>query len=105
MTARAAKQSFQHICLEVDDVAKTVVELRGRGIEITEAKLGLDQSWQAWLSDPDGNRIELPRLHAEKLADATSGLKAPLFTSGRTRVPPLAGRFTSFSPSRQERPA
>lgn len=55
----AAKQSYGHICLEADDVAKTVVELRAEGLDVTDAKLGMDQSWQAWLADPDGNRIEL----------------------------------------------
>lgn len=59
LAARADKQSYGHICLEVDDVARTVAELRGRGVEVTDAKLGMDQSWQAWLADPDGNRIEL----------------------------------------------
>jgi len=59
VAGRAAKQSFQHICLEVDDVAAAVADLRHRGVEVTDPKLGLDQSWQAWLSDPDGNRIEL----------------------------------------------
>ena len=24
-----------------------------------EPKLGLDHNWQAWISDPDGNKIEL----------------------------------------------
>lgn len=56
---RAEKQSYGHICLEVDDVAKTVAELRAKGLELTDAKLGMDQAWQAWLADPDGNRIEL----------------------------------------------
>jgi len=58
--AEAAKgQSFRHICLEVDDIEATVAELRAKGIDVTDPKLGSDQSWQAWLSDPDGNRIEL----------------------------------------------
>jgi catechol 2,3-dioxygenase-like lactoylglutathione lyase family enzyme len=51
--------SFKHICLEVDDVAHTVADLRAKGVEITDAKMGADHSWQAWLADPDGNRIEL----------------------------------------------
>ena len=55
----AAGQSFQHFCLEVEDVAAAVDTLRGQGIEVTDPYLGSDQSWQAWLSDPDGNRIEL----------------------------------------------
>ena len=58
--ARAeGQQSYGHLCLEVDDVAATVAELRGKGLEVTDAVLGGDQAWQAWLSDPDGNRIEL----------------------------------------------
>jgi len=59
LAARAEKQSYGHICLEVDDVARTVQDLRARGVEVTDAKLGLDHSWQAWIADPDGNRIEL----------------------------------------------
>lgn len=56
---RADRQTYRHICLEVDDVPRTVEELRGRGLQVGDAKLGLDQSWQAWLADPDGNPIEL----------------------------------------------
>ncbi|MEI8241900.1 MAG: VOC family protein [bacterium] len=59
LAPRAEQQSYGHICLEVDDVARTVTELRAKGIECTDAKLGMDHSWQAWLADPDGNRIEL----------------------------------------------
>jgi catechol 2,3-dioxygenase-like lactoylglutathione lyase family enzyme len=57
--ARAEGQSYAHLCLEVADVAATVEELRSKGVEVTEAVLGGDRSWQAWLADPDGNRIEL----------------------------------------------
>ena len=52
-------QSFKHVCLEVDDVAATVAMLRARGVEATDPKMGSDNSWQAWLADPDGNKIEL----------------------------------------------
>jgi catechol 2,3-dioxygenase-like lactoylglutathione lyase family enzyme len=54
-----AAASFRHICIEVDDVAGAVGRLREKGVATDEPKLGADQSWQAWLSDPDGNRIEL----------------------------------------------
>ena len=56
---RAEKQSYKHICLEVDDINTTVDALRQAGIEVSDPKLGKDQSWQAWITDPDGNRIEL----------------------------------------------
>jgi catechol 2,3-dioxygenase-like lactoylglutathione lyase family enzyme len=59
LAPRAAGQSYQHVCLEVDDVEATVADLRARGVEVTDAVLGSDHSWQAWLTDPDGNRIEL----------------------------------------------
>ena len=51
--------SFRHICLEVEDMESAVEALRDRGIEVTEPVLGSDASYQAWLNDPDGNRIEL----------------------------------------------
>jgi lactoylglutathione lyase len=55
----APAQSFRHICLEVDNLADTVAALRAKGVEVTEPKLGKDRSWQAWITDPDANRIEL----------------------------------------------
>ncbi|MBM3238192.1 VOC family protein [Candidatus Poribacteria bacterium] len=53
------KQAYRHFCLEVDDIQSIASELRTRGVDISEIKMGSDNSWQAWLSDPDGNRIEL----------------------------------------------
>ena len=61
----AEGQSYRHICLEVDDIESTVQTLRDRGIEVSDPKLGGDQSWQAWITDPDGNRIELHHYTAE----------------------------------------
>lgn len=51
--------SYRHICLEVEDIDYAVSRIRGRGVEITDPVLGSDASYQAWLTDPDGNRIEL----------------------------------------------
>ena len=51
---------FLHLCLECDDVYPTVEELRAKGITIdVEAKQGKDKNIQAWIHDPDGNKIEL----------------------------------------------
>ncbi len=52
-------QSYAHLCLEVDDMEATVAELKANGADVGEIKLGRDESYQAWLTDPDGNRIEL----------------------------------------------
>lgn len=62
-----AQGSYRHFCLEVDDIEATAAELRSRGVEVTEVKLGKDQSYQCWLTDPDGNRIELHQYTAESL--------------------------------------
>ncbi|MCL6459462.1 MAG: VOC family protein [Gorillibacterium sp.] len=51
---------FMHMCLECDDVYKTVEELRSRGVEIdVEPSQGKDKNYQAWIHDPNGNKIEL----------------------------------------------
>ena len=57
--------SYKHCCLEVDDIRATVNDLRHRGAEVSDPKLGKDNSWQAWTADPDGNRIELHEYTAE----------------------------------------
>ena len=59
----ARKGSFLHLCLLTDDLHADVERFRAAGITIdTEPKLGLDHNWQAWIHDPDGNRIELMQL-------------------------------------------
>lgn len=50
---------YNHFALEVADLAATRATLLTRGVQIGEIRGGLDNSLQAWLSDPDGNRIEL----------------------------------------------
>jgi lactoylglutathione lyase len=59
LAQRAPRQSYQHLCLEVDDFDRTVAELRARGVEVGNVNLGADQSWQAWIKDLDGNVMEL----------------------------------------------
>ncbi len=57
---RAAKQSFMHICLMVEGLEAYVEDVRAKGITIDiEPKMGLDFNMQAWIADPDGNKIEL----------------------------------------------
>ena len=54
---------YNHFCLLVDDLASTLRELEARGLPITgEPVRGLDNNWQFWLKDPDGNSIELMQI-------------------------------------------
>ena len=59
---------MNHMCLESDDVAALVKELEAVGIPLLmPLKLALDGNWQAWIEDPDGNRIELMQMDANSL--------------------------------------
>lgn len=63
---RSARQSFMHVCLAVDDLAAFVESIRADGINIDiEPQLGLDHNLQAWITDPDGNKIELMQYASE----------------------------------------
>lgn len=59
-------RGFQHVCFETEDVAAFVEKLRALGIKIDqEPKRGGDLNLQAWIHDPDGNKIELMQLHPD----------------------------------------
>jgi catechol 2,3-dioxygenase-like lactoylglutathione lyase family enzyme len=52
---------FTHLSLQVKDIKGYIEDLRKKGVTIDdEVKWGeLDNTWQAWISDPDGNKIEV----------------------------------------------
>lgn len=50
--------NINHVALEVSDMEAVLERLRKFGAEVTEKKLGADNSWQAWTEDPNGVRIE-----------------------------------------------
>lgn len=50
---------LHHLCLEVEDLDEVISEIRQKGWEVSDKKLGGDNSWQAWISDPSGVQIEL----------------------------------------------
>ena len=53
-----APSPIRHLCLEVDDIESVSRALKTHGFEVSDKKLGGDQSWQAWTTDPSGVRIE-----------------------------------------------
>jgi len=51
---------YNHIALLSDDIKAEVERLRGLGVEIVyDVAMGGDNTWQAWIADPDSNRVEL----------------------------------------------
>jgi lactoylglutathione lyase len=71
---------MNHMCLAVDDIDVVLAQIEAAGLQLLlPLKTAIDGNRQAWLEDPDGNRIELMemapdslqyqairRLHAEK---------------------------------------
>ena len=55
--------AINHICVAVDDIDLTLRHLERVGIDLIRPKsLAVDGNWQAWIEDPDGNRIELMQM-------------------------------------------
>lgn len=51
---------YAHFSLTVDDIHKTRDELIEKGIPIDiEPNIGNSHTWQMWIQDPEGNRIEI----------------------------------------------
>jgi lactoylglutathione lyase len=54
---------LNHLCLIVDDIDPVLAELGRQGIPLYRPKkMQVDRNWQAWIEDPDGNRIELMQM-------------------------------------------
>jgi lactoylglutathione lyase len=59
---------YSHLCIEVENAAKTLEELRAKGMPVDrELQTGLSKCTMFWTHDPDGNRIEFMELTPESL--------------------------------------
>ncbi len=66
----AESNGLNHVCLTVSNIDDAVAELGAADIPLYRPKkLGADGNLQAWIEDPDGNRIELMEM-------ATDGMQA-----------------------------
>jgi lactoylglutathione lyase len=67
------KAGLHHLCIEVDNAAASLEEVRGRGAPIdTELKVGFSKCIQFWTHDPDGNAIEFMELPPDCLQAAAN---------------------------------
>ena len=69
---------LNHLYLEVGSIDQVVAELEAAGVPLASPKkLGADGNLQAWIEDPDGNRIELMQMASNSLqAKAIQRLRA-----------------------------
>jgi glyoxylase I family protein len=51
---------INHLCLEVENLDRAIEHIEARGAQLTRPKKkGVDETWQCWLHDPNGVKIEL----------------------------------------------
>jgi len=57
---------FSHLCFEVSDINAIAEQIIKAGWELDRpVKFGIDNNWQCWVRDPDGNRVELMQMGEE----------------------------------------
>jgi lactoylglutathione lyase len=66
---------LSHLVIQVDTMDATITDLRGKGIEVAEPESpdGSADFLTTWITDPDGNKIELvqwPSGHADGITAA-----------------------------------
>jgi len=60
---KADDRAYNHVCFVCDDMQKTAKQIEDAGYKLDkQPKLGCDNNWQCWVSDPDGVRIEIMQL-------------------------------------------
>jgi len=54
---------FNHFCMQVEDIYAIAKQVEDAGYPLTiRPKQGADGNWQAWVTDPNGVRIELMQI-------------------------------------------
>jgi glyoxylase I family protein len=50
---------INHFCLEVEKLDAAIEHIKSKGVEITKKKYACDDTYQAWIRDPNNVKIEL----------------------------------------------
>lgn len=59
---------LNHVCLTVDNIDQVLAEVAAAGLTLLlPLKTAVDGNRQAWLEDPDGNRLELMEMAPDSL--------------------------------------
>ena len=68
----SGRNQINHICFEVIDIDEAIGHIRSQGVEATDKSNGCDDTWQSWVTDPNGVKIELFQ-YTGKSAQFTGG--------------------------------
>ena len=63
---------INHFCLEVENIDAAIAHIKAKGIDVTAKKHACDDTFQAWIRDPNGVKIELFE-YTDKSAQFTGG--------------------------------
>jgi lactoylglutathione lyase/glyoxylase I family protein len=50
---------INHFCLEVENIDAAIDHIKSKGIDVTMKKYACDETYQAWIRDPNDVKIEL----------------------------------------------
>jgi lactoylglutathione lyase/glyoxylase I family protein len=50
---------INHFCLEVEDLDAAIAHIKSKGVDVTAKRRACDDTYQAWIRDPNNVRIEL----------------------------------------------
>ncbi|MBL4646203.1 MAG: lactoylglutathione lyase [Hyphomicrobiales bacterium] len=50
---------INHMCLEVENLDEAMDHIKAQNVDITKKKKACDDTYQAWIKDPNGVKIEL----------------------------------------------
>ncbi|MGD9909698.1 MAG: VOC family protein [Candidatus Izemoplasmatales bacterium] len=65
---RKEAMSYQHLCLEVEDIFEFEKHIARIGLTLDKPViLGKDNNYQCWMNDPDGNPIEIMQYTKDSL--------------------------------------
>jgi lactoylglutathione lyase/glyoxylase I family protein len=63
---------INHMCLEVENIDDAIAHIQSQNVDITKKKKACDDTYQAWIKDPNGVKIELFE-YTDKSAQFTGG--------------------------------
>jgi glyoxylase I family protein len=71
-TAYGDMNQINHFCLEVENIDTAIEHIAARGVNVTKKKYACDDTYQAWIRDPNDVKIELFE-YTEKSAQFVGG--------------------------------